>query len=242
MLRSAGGAAASPRFTPSSPAAPAWRQTMSQTLLWSLAKERPPTCWASRLRGFGHPPRAAESQEARHPSTGCRRRRRTHPPMPTFGAVRRGADGGGHQVGAGRHVGEAQLHPLGACMVWSNAAKSASWAWLRIRVKPALCDLGCRAPPPECVGQPQAFRCTLMSLWWPAVAPPRRHFDHAVAPPGTRTSAVRLLPAHLRCFSWQTGRRGQHGLRRCGKGAARHHTTCTCTCTCTCGRAAVEPA
>ena len=57
---------------------------------------------------------------------------------------------------------------------WSDAAKSASSAWLRIRVKPARGDLRCCAPPPECVERPQAFKCTLMSPWWPAVAPPSR--------------------------------------------------------------------
>jgi len=76
-----------------------------------------------------------------------------------------------------RQRSDGHLYELSTCSRapgWSEAAKSASWAWLCVRATPALCGLRCCVGPSGCVEQPRAVGRRLMSLWWPAVAPPRR--------------------------------------------------------------------
>ena len=75
---------------------------------------------------------------------------------------------------------------------WSNAAKMATWAASGWMAPASWWDLRRWASPHECGGQPQAFRCSLMSPWWPAVAPPRQHFDHAVHARRVRRRAQQL--------------------------------------------------
>ena len=62
--------------------------------------------------------------------------------------------------------------------------KGRLWAASGSKDTASWCDLRRWASSPECKGQPQAFRHSQRSPWWPAVAPPRRHFDHAVEQPG----------------------------------------------------------
>ena len=57
---------------------------------------------------------------------------------------------------------------------WSNATKSSTWAASGGRATASRRSLRRRASPHECEGQPQAFRCSLWSPWWPAMASPRR--------------------------------------------------------------------
>ena len=65
---------------------------------------------------------------------------------------------------------------------WSNAAKMATWAASSWRAAAFWWDMRRWGSPPESVEQPQAFRCSLMRLRWPATASQRRHFDRVVAP------------------------------------------------------------
>ena len=76
-----------------------------------------------------------------------------------------------------RQRSDGHLYELSTCSRapgWPEAAKSASWAWLCVRATPALCGLRCCVGPSGCVEPPRAVERRLMSLWWPAVAPPRR--------------------------------------------------------------------
>jgi len=64
---------------------------------------------------------------------------------------------------------------------WSDAAKPSTWAAFGWKATASGRSLRRWAPPHECGGQPQAFRCSLMR---PAMASPRRrrgHFEHAAA-------------------------------------------------------------
>jgi len=59
----------------------------------------------------------------------------------------------------------------------SHAAKIAELAGVWLESHTALrWDLRSWAPPHECGEQPEAFRCSQRSCWWPAMARPRRHF------------------------------------------------------------------
>ena len=57
---------------------------------------------------------------------------------------------------------------------WSNAAKSSPWAASGWKATASRWNLSYWASPPECGGQPQAFRCSPTSPWRPAMASPRR--------------------------------------------------------------------
>ena len=63
---------------------------------------------------------------------------------------------------------------LDAAPVWSNGAKSLSLTGRGSRDTASRSDLRCRASSHECGGQPEAFKCSLMSPWWPAMALPIR--------------------------------------------------------------------
>ena len=75
----------------------------------------------------------------------------------------------------------------------TDAVRMASWARPGSSATAVLRGLRCWTPPHECGGQPQAFRCSQTScwwpIWWPAVAPPRLHSDHAA--PLARADRVR---------------------------------------------------
>ena len=62
----------------------------------------------------------------------------------------------------------------GAAPGWSNAAKSSAWTASGWKGTASRWGLRRWAPPHESGGQPQAYRCSLTSPWWPAMARPRR--------------------------------------------------------------------
>jgi len=65
---------------------------------------------------------------------------------------------------------------------WSNAANPISLSRPGYSATASRWDLRCWTTPHESEGQPQAFGCSLMSLWWPAWRNQDRdfgNFDHA---------------------------------------------------------------
>ena len=71
------------------------------------------------------------------------------------------------------YVSVALLSRCSSCML-NRGEKSLAWAASGWKGTASRWGLRRWAPPHECGGQPQASRCSLMSLWWPAMARPRR--------------------------------------------------------------------
>ena len=98
---------------------------------------------------------------------------------------------------------------------WSNAVKVAPWAASGWKATASRWDVLCWASPHACRGQPEAFKCSLMSPRWPAMARPRRHFAHPVALAPQHVDHLRRRARHAAELRVQAARAlAQHARRR----------------------------